>query len=326
MISPAFPFQVATEHLRGYHSGDLIRYGTILKDANTGRIVAHLQETGALQQAFSNTTSLLSGGLGPVSTATSAVSIVQNQQIKTRLDEIQSMLGGIQSLQLATLATSFVGIGVTVASTAMILSRLQTLGTDISRLEDKIDALPTAWRDMRIRETIVDVGTSLERLDESGVRTDATQMLQSVEEKLDRSFNMFADSLRQVTIEKALDADLLRALFAGLALCGGAQIKALVQLDEKEAAQSRAAKHTRKLEDLTWNMPEDVLSRKLPGHRPTAHALAQDISELRLRFASREPLIANLIAQKIPGPLFLERAAAELEEPLLLLPEADWKK
>lgn len=34
-------------------SGELVRFGALLKDSVSGRVVAHLQETGMLQQVLS---------------------------------------------------------------------------------------------------------------------------------------------------------------------------------------------------------------------------------------------------------------------------------
>lgn len=48
MIS-TIPFEIPAELLGRVASGELIRYGTILKDAGTGQIVKHLQETGVAQ-------------------------------------------------------------------------------------------------------------------------------------------------------------------------------------------------------------------------------------------------------------------------------------
>ncbi|MCY4460724.1 MAG: hypothetical protein OXC26_10080 [Albidovulum sp.] len=70
MASPLIPFQIGIEQLPGWASGDLIRHGAILKDKNTGRIVAHLQETGLFQELALNGASTLSNVANPVSAIT----------------------------------------------------------------------------------------------------------------------------------------------------------------------------------------------------------------------------------------------------------------
>ncbi len=74
MIS-TIPFEIPTELLGRVASGELIRYGTILKDAGTGQIVKHLQETGVAQSILSN---LASGSFAPVSMLADVVSAGAN--------------------------------------------------------------------------------------------------------------------------------------------------------------------------------------------------------------------------------------------------------
>lgn len=50
-------FDLPAQFLQGIATGDIIRYGAILKDAGTGRIVGHLQESGIAQSLLSQTLS-----------------------------------------------------------------------------------------------------------------------------------------------------------------------------------------------------------------------------------------------------------------------------
>ena len=106
------PFEIPAEFLSGVSSGNLVRYGGILKDVGSGQIVGHLQETGALQAAVRAGFSFDPTG------ATGLIGIVQDAVISKKIDAMQAMLGTMQSLQIATLASSVAGIGVTAATTA----------------------------------------------------------------------------------------------------------------------------------------------------------------------------------------------------------------
>jgi hypothetical protein len=53
MIS-TIPFEYPSRLLADIATGQVVRYGTILKDAATGRIVSHMQETGVVQSILSN--------------------------------------------------------------------------------------------------------------------------------------------------------------------------------------------------------------------------------------------------------------------------------
>ncbi|MFP5511157.1 MAG: hypothetical protein ACLGIP_18735, partial [Alphaproteobacteria bacterium] len=79
------------------------------------RGVGFLQETGMLQTILS---SVMNSGGNPVvgfaNLGLGAASVIQNQQIKSRLAEIQSSLVMLQNLQLGTLAVAGLGLGVSV--------------------------------------------------------------------------------------------------------------------------------------------------------------------------------------------------------------------
>ena len=106
---------------------------------------------------------MLGGAANPVGGVASIFTVVQNEQIKSKLNHLEGLMGTMQTLQLATLATSVVGIGVTIASTAIILNRIKQLDETVKRIEDKVDEMPAKWRKMRVHETLVDLQTHLER-------------------------------------------------------------------------------------------------------------------------------------------------------------------
>lgn len=321
MTSPfLIPFSVAAENIPGLASGRLVRYGAILKDAETGRIVAHLQETGLLGKMMEQGAGLLGNVANPVGGIGSIVTAVQNEQIKSRLDQLESLMGGLETLQLATLVTSVAGIGVTMASTAIILNRIGNLDDSLKRVEDKLDALPAKWRELRVREALVDLQTHVERLDESIYRPDAEQVFGAVEEKLSYSFSHIADAIRIVSGEVSIDAEHLRILLAALSVCADAQFRALVYLDMKEAAQSRAKSQNEKLRKLTWEMPPDILEIRLGSNREAARDIAGFASELRLRLAARPHMLETMIAGNVHGREYIETSGQEVDELLLVMP------
>ncbi len=187
MIFSNIPFEIPNKFAAGVATGDIRRIGAMLHDAGTGRIVAHVQETGALNALISNAGRL--SPLGMLNSTSGIYGIVQNEQIKSRLDIMQGMMGSLQTLQLATLVSSIVGIGVTVASTAMILNRLRGLKTDLATIEEKVDRIPTDLRLNTLIDILVGIETHLERLDEASLRQDSSPVLRSAEEEMPLCFN-----------------------------------------------------------------------------------------------------------------------------------------
>lgn len=310
----AIPFSVAAEHIPGLLSGDVVRYGAILKDASSGKILGHVQETGIAQN-------LLQAGMSFDPTgATGLIGMAQNVAISSKLNAMQEMLGHLQVLQYASLFSSVVGVGVTAASTAMILKRLNAIDDTLSSIEVSVDALPAKWREMSLRSKLIDVSTSIERLQEANLRSDASKVVLQVEKDLQKGFNHIHDGLCSVVIEAKVDPGLLRALLAGLSLCGASEFKALVWLDEKEAAQQRSRVQFEKLQQLAFLMPRDQLAQRLVGNEKLSLDISKECSEIRYRVASQPALIQTLIDNDFNGRTYIEEIQQEEKEPLLLLP------
>ena len=86
------PFSIPTEFVASLAEGNLIRVGTILKETGTGRIVAHLQETGIAQQ-------LLSGIGGSPFLPLIALNLASSGYANVQLGQLKTMVQGLQSLQ-----------------------------------------------------------------------------------------------------------------------------------------------------------------------------------------------------------------------------------
>ena len=314
MALSSIPFSLPAEFLARINAGELIRYGAILKDVKTGRIVAHLQETGLLERLISS-----AAGFDPTGIS-GLVGVVQNAQISRKLSALQETVGLMQSLQLVNLASSVAGIGVTAASTAVILHRLDAVDRSLGTIEGKIDSLPSKWRELELRKTLVELKTTLERIDSSSHRGDAELVVKAAEEKLHYAFDKIYDGINVIVLEGQIDPHLLRCLLAGLSLCGSAQIKTLYWMNELTDAAAQSRRQFSKFESLALKMPQDILASRLLQGGDQAADIAKDCSEIRLRIAGQPSLTERLIELDVNGREYLEQVEAEDKLPLLLLP------
>ena len=317
------PFRIPSDFAADVAMGRIVRYGAILKDAQTGRIVAHVQETGLFHSVLSQGLGLASTAASvvtsPVSAVTGVVSVVQNEQIKRRLAELQSMMGTMMSLQWATLGVSVVGVGVTAVSTAILLQRMRKLEDGLEGIDDRVRDLPHGFRDLGLRGTLRDAAVGLERLEEVRLRQDPEPVLRQAEEKLHYAFNHFREGAGQIVVQARIDADLLRDLLIGMGLCATAQIKALYMLNEAATAGSRAARQFDSLSALTLLMPQDVLEMRLED-AASADELSAIAREGRARLASVPALSGRLDALEIGEQDYMARVDAEGEKICLMLP------
>ena len=146
----AIPFEIPTKWSAQLATGELVRYGGLLKDVGTGKIVAHLQETGVAQSVLS---SLVSGAPTPLSlvsglinASTGVYTAVQVGQIGTQINQLKTMVETLQSLQVATLGLSLAGVGASVAGFLYMRKRFNALD---GRLDQIIDTMNTAFEDQR---------------------------------------------------------------------------------------------------------------------------------------------------------------------------------
>ena len=318
MNTPIIPFQIPQHFIAAWQSGALEQVGALLKDVDTGKIVGHLQETGVFQHGAS---ALIGGPIGmTASVASQAIGHYQNHMMGHQLTAIQDSLGAMQSLQMLTAVSSVVGIGVTVASTAIILSKMKSIEGTLSGIEQKIDRLPSQWRDLNLAKTLGRIETQLERLQEVPLRKDAGPVLQKVEEELHSGFNDLHSGVRQVVAEAEIDADLLQTLLAALALAGSAQFKALFELDDTKAALQRAQTQSAKMQSLAFEMPKDLMARRISGEPERAAQVSASAGQIRMIMASRPSFTENLIARDVSGFQYLRALDEEQESPLLVLP------
>ncbi len=134
------PFAVPSEFLPKVASGELIRYGAILKDADTGMIVGHLKEAGDLAQNLSSLT--------PIGALSQAGQHYQLAQIQNTLDTLQ-MISSVGAL--ASVAT----FGICVAGFSVVNKKLNQLNAKLDGIIERIDAIREIVEKMNIKwETI----------------------------------------------------------------------------------------------------------------------------------------------------------------------------
>ncbi len=318
-MNTVIPFVIPSKFLADVQTGAVEQVGALLKNAATGKIVGHMQETGAMQQIASKVLDL-----NPVSSFAQIGLDATNTALAVRADRkltaLTDMVGSVQTMQMVTLASSVAGIGVTVASTLVILNRLKGISEGLNAVSEKIDALPKEWRELDLKKTLSDVQTQLERLEEIETRKNAKPVVEKVEENLHSAFNRLHRGAMTVMAEITIDGQLLQQLLAGLALSGGAQIRSLYELDEVETAGKRAQTQFEKLQSLSIHMPRDVLARKIQNSSDEVAQLSGLLSQIRMGTASQPSLAKQLASKGIRGSEYLARSREEQEEPILLLP------
>lgn len=332
---------VPPELVQGVASGLYKVTGSVVRDVASGRGIAFLQETGMLQTILNSV--MTSGGnpiVGFANLGLGAASVIQNQQIKSRLAEVQSSLALLKNLQIGTLAVSGLGLGVSVAGFAVMLKRLKGIEAHLGTIEAKIDHVTKDRRSDDIRMIFADVGTQLDTVDTLSARSNKVSVAEAAEQslatsagRLESHFQQKSDTMLLGAITTA-DMDLLWSLAAAIRLCHEAGLRALYSIDELEAAKQLAERRAQRFLNLSQALTPDSLARlcaqsaqdavsyaearrlALPQAEVLVHGLRDSVASI----SSQSELAQNLIANQISGPAYLKDIADEKEEPLLMLP------
>lgn len=331
---------VPPEFVEGVLSGAYRVTGSVVREVSSGRGVAFLQETSVLQSIFGSALkgvgASLEGGFSPLG----LIAVVQNQQIKSRLAEVQSSLALLQSLQVGTLALSGVGLGVSIAGFAMVLKRLKGIENHLSLIEAKIDQITKDRRSDDLRMIFADISTQLSTIEALASRTRKTNVAEAAEQALATSAGRLEVHFRQQSEGihngnlKPDAIEVLWSLAAAIRICHEAGLRALFSIDELEAARHLAARRAASYMSLGEGLSPDAIARVLAHQAadyrsyadarvaalPQAEVFVRGMRDSVAAIASQAELAGHLIAVGGSGPSYLAELEAEKTAPLLLLP------
>ena len=131
-MTGAIPFEVPAKFAGELASGNLIRAGAILKDAGSGQIVAHLQETGLAQKLVNG---VVSSPFSPLQALNTPASLVANVQIA----HLTAMVEGLKVLQFVNLGATVAGIGLSAIGFVLMNKKLNALQSQIATFEDRVE-------------------------------------------------------------------------------------------------------------------------------------------------------------------------------------------
>lgn len=313
------PFTVEALEQVGILAGKYQRYGALIKDVATGRIVGHVQETGLLQDIFRSATTQGFNLVNPLTSVASVGSLFQNELMRRNLVNIENALGSVQIMGMANLAVSAIGVGVSIASTAMVLSKINNLQEIVSEVSSNLKNVEKAVKEHRIKDRLTDVKTDLERLDESSLRLHDANWVFPIEERLHQHFNHFIMCIIEYVKENKIDHEYLTNLLQALNFIASAQIKSLLLIDELKVARARSSSMASKIEDIAWLIPPDVLARKVDcseNELDTANSLIQ---EMRHSTVSKVSLMSHLLKNGISSKQYLDELSNDQDNVLKLL-------
>ena len=324
-------FEVPTKFLASHTLGAVVRYGAILKDAGTGRIVGHLQETSALH-ALSQAGSVSLNPLAAiVDTASGIASNYQLYRVDQKITAVQNLLTGVATMQAATLATCGLGIGISVIGFMALKRRLDQTSAKLDEIKKAIQSGFDKQAEKRLQDQEAELAGQLDLAEEGWHAKDGgKQNWTSATEKLGAIENFYAREIES-SIRDGVALDALTYLLDRYRVAIATKIECLVLRDEfKNAAHYTQTVSRRAIEmfdSLTPVSISESFGRVLAipakrSHLEDARALIIGIRELQDQLLTNPFVIARIAETAAHGRDYIEKLKDEQVEPLLVLPNA----
>ncbi len=314
-------FEVPRQFVAQVASGQVDRFGAILKEVATGRIVGHLQETGAMQGALANALNPFAAPFSLISAGSSLAANVQLYRVDQKIERTIQMLSGLQTVGAVNVALAGLGLGVSVASFAYVKRRMD-------KIEHKLDGI------LAVTQRVLDEQRALEL---ERLETDLDAQLDLAEEAWrhgdggQRAWIRVADSLNDMIYkypqhiarelespEVMVDIRMLTYLLERYRLLAGTRIECLILTGELNAAHSFArkfsdntAKLLQRVTPLTFVDRRSFASPDLNARLNHANELTMRIREFQDLSETKPWLISDLIDHKVDGREFVQQLAGE---------------
>ncbi|MBV7378261.1 hypothetical protein [Maritimibacter dapengensis] len=329
------------ELIDGVGSGAFKVAGSIIKNTSNGQIVGHLQETGAMDIVLKGATGVATGNpLAMADTAAGVGTLVQNEQIKARLTEVQSSLSLVQGMQVANLAVAGLGIGVSIAGFALMLKKMKGIETQIRDIDSKIEAVTDERRNDELQTVMSDIRNDLTIVDTLPSRKNKATAAETAQRELARSAGrlegVFRRDVEAMERNHATREGIERLwnVSSMIRLCHEAGQRALFTIDDVKLAAEYSERQAESLLRLAEGVSADALTRSYAAAGgsaddfvarradilPASAALHKALTGSVTAITAQADLARRLDESGAKGSLYLKELDEETREPLLFLP------
>lgn len=314
----------------GIRSEELKVFGSTIRHVSNGQIAGFLQETSGLSKIINL---VGSGPLAPLELIGNGIQIVQGEQIKSGIGRLEEAVAVINQLQIANLALSAAGIGVTIAGIAIINHKINGLRREVLALGDKLDRLLelTAQDRADRLEDMIEALRGLAREIDHRWSMSAERAAIGWHRDADEAARLgtfFEGRARRMLSRQAFAIEEVTPLLDAMVMATGLRVGALALSDETSTAINVARDDARQLEQITGDIgAADLVRGRLAEIIPVAGdanagplieqewADAREVvSSLRSREALATTRAAPLIALNASGASARDWFAAAREE------------
>lgn len=224
------PMEAPAAFLAKLSTGELVRYGAIIKDSSTGRIVGHLKETGQLGEVLSQLALSpldVFKAVNPVSVVADVAGVGIGALNAIQLRDIKLVLEQLQLTTNVAALASVAGLGVSIGSFAAlnakltaIEGRLDSIADDVAAIKASLHEMKLSWEAMSLAriEAAAQSLITAEKASEEGRRLELAKEAASRFSELKQYYRnvLKRDGL---FVDLALEVEQLQELIARYTLC-----------------------------------------------------------------------------------------------------------
>lgn len=317
-------------------SGQAQLIGAIIKDVSSGQILGHVQQTKGFVQALAQAGGAVTQtGFSPLG----GVGVLQNEQIKSSLQQLGQGMELLQNLQFANMALTGLGVGVSIAGFAIMNMRLSAIESHLGSLREEVREIGRLIQEAELRRLFNEIRSVLKDLDSVVTRTDCLSLASNMQRQLSTHVSTLSDLLRaamdpgKATALPMEQLDLIWTLSSAKWLCEEAELRTLFISEDLAHAGDYAARYQDdNLKCLEQLNPDGLARLVASGHedltisistrrdaagrlRRIADGFAGSVASL----AGQQSLSQALIDGEVGGRAFIQAAVREVESPFLIV-------
>lgn len=242
--------------------GKVVRYGTVLKDVNTGKIVAHLAESKNLIDLVSkipaNPAQMVTGLVNAASSVTANYQLynqgIQLADQSMQLSKLAEQVTSLAGLTKFAVGLSGVGAIASVATFALCATKFKAIDNRLNNIETKVDGIIDRLESLKnddekreVRAYLCEIKSSFDYL----IPTASKSRVEGIQRDLSRGFsgiNMYLkDKIH--SSPKQIDIDDVIFLYNTLTITAMGEFRGYVILDDIEGAKHILQKRKSELND-----------------------------------------------------------------------------
>ena len=308
------PFDIPEHFAPLIAMGKIVRYGGILKDVDTGRIVGHLQETGALYDALS---ALPKAALNPfsaipamVQAAATVTANVQIHRLDAKVEQTLQLVEGLQALQVANLAVARLGLGVSVATFGYLKYRMDKAELRLDGIQAGVMQVLDEQRPVELERLETDLDAQLSHAEEAWHHGDGGQRAWArVADRLNDMVYKYPKHIeRELATSPVADDRMLMYLLERFRVLAATRVECLILTGELQTALDFSRRFAQQTESLLGRVTPlqfvdrgQAASNQFPQLLIKGQLIAARLHEFQDMTVTKPLLIGSFIDHKVDG-------------------------